>query len=145
MFSNSNAWVNYAFVGISGFGFSANFKGLKYITQTFNVSDNLFNMLAVDSMITTILNGLYSVGSLIMIVNRDILKTSFACGSLILIGFLPMVTGTILNLIDTYLVAFLNHMTICLLYDFSTEIHRSQASGSAEKGFLRGSNATNNK
>ena len=93
MFSNSNAWVNYAFVGISGFGFAANFKGFKYITQTFNVSDNLFNMLAVDSMITTTLNGLWSIGSLIMIINRDVLKTSFACTSLMVIGALPIVTG----------------------------------------------------
>ena len=45
MFSNSNRWVNYAFVAISGFGFIINFKGFKYITKTFNVNDNLLNIL----------------------------------------------------------------------------------------------------
>ena len=93
MFSSSNSWVNNAFVGISGFGFAANFIGYKYIIRTFNVDDNLFNFLAKDALLTTVLNGLYSIGSLIMIINRDVLKGRIACASLILIGFLPMVTG----------------------------------------------------
>ena len=94
MFSNSNRWVNYAFVAVSGFGFIINFKGFKYITKTFNVNDNLFNILAKDAIITTILNGLYSLESLLMLINEDFFKTRMACASLVLIGFLPMVTGT---------------------------------------------------
>ena len=93
MFSSSNSWVNFAFVAISSIGFIANLKGFKYITETFNVSDNLFNILAKDAMITTIMNGFYGVGSFVMIVNRDFLKTKLACTSLIIVGFLPMVTG----------------------------------------------------
>ena len=99
MFSNSNSWVNYAYLCISGFGFAANFKGYKYITRTFNVNDNLFNILAKDALITTVLNGLYSIGSFIMITNRDVLKGRIACASLILIGFLPMVTGPFVSFV----------------------------------------------
>ena len=94
MFSSSNRWVNYAFIGISGFGFITNFKGFKYITETFNVNDNLFNILAKDAMITTTLNGVYSIGSLIMIIDQEVFSTRLACASLVLSGFLPMVTGT---------------------------------------------------
>ena len=97
MFSSSNTWVNYAFVDISGFSFAANFKGFKYITQTFNVKDNLFNILALDALTTTILNGIYSIASLIMIVNRDFFKTKLTCASFIIIGFLPCVTGKFFN------------------------------------------------
>ena len=93
MFSSSNTWVNYAFVGISGFGFWANFKGYKYITRTFNTADNLFNVLAKDALINTVLNGLYSIGSVIMIINREVFKSKIACAFYILIGFIPMVTG----------------------------------------------------
>ena len=93
MFSNANLWVNYAFVGISGLGFAANFKGFKYISKTFNVNDNLFDILAKDAMITTILNGLFSIVSLIMIIDRDIIRSKFTCASLILVGFLPCTTG----------------------------------------------------
>ena len=93
MFSSSNSWVSYAYFFISGLGFAANFKGYKYITRTFNVGDNLFNLLAKDALITTVLNGLYSICSLIMIINSDVLKGRIACASLIIIGFLPMGTG----------------------------------------------------
>ena len=95
MFSSPNRWVNYAFIVISGLGFFTNFKGFKYITETFNVSDNLFNILAKDAMITTTLNGFYSIGSLIMIIDQEVFSTRLACASLVLIGFLPMVTGKI--------------------------------------------------
>ena len=95
MFSNPNRWANYAFIVISGLGFITNFKGFKYITETFNVSDNLFNILAKDAMITTTLNGFYSIGSLIMIIDQEAFSTRLACASLVLIGFLPMVTGKI--------------------------------------------------
>ena len=66
MFSSSNTWANYAFMGISGIGFAANFKGFKYISKTFNVNDNLFHILALDALITTTLNGLYSFSSSVM-------------------------------------------------------------------------------
>ena len=92
MFSSPNRWVNYAFIVISGLGFFTNFKD---ITETFNVSDNLFNILAKDAMITTTLNGFYSIGSLIMIIDKEAFSTRLACASLVLIGFLPMVTGKI--------------------------------------------------
>ena len=103
MFTGGNTWVNYAFVGISGFGFWANFKGYKYITRTFNTADNLFNVLAKDALINTVLNGLYSFGSLIMIFNREVFKSKIACAFYILIGFIPMVTGeyTFLTLLIT--------------------------------------------
>ena len=93
MFTGANTWVNYAFVGISGFGFWANFTGYKYITETFNTADNLFNVLTKDALINTVLNGLYSIGSVIMIFNREVFKNKIACAFYIIIGSVPMATG----------------------------------------------------
>ena len=88
-------WViNYAMVCISGLGFFANFKSYRYITKTFNTSDNLFNVLAKDALINAALNALYSIGSIIMIINRQVFKSNkFACAFWAMTGFIPIVTG----------------------------------------------------
>ena len=88
-------WViNYAMVCISGLGFFANFKSYRYITKTFNTSDNLFNVLAKDALINAALNALYSIGSIIMIINRQVFKSNkFACAFWAMTGTIPIVTG----------------------------------------------------
>ena len=95
MFAGFIGWViNYAMVCISGLGFFANFKSYRYITKTFNTSDNLFNVLAKDALINAALNALYSIGSIIMIINRQVFKSSkFACAFWLMTGFIPIVTG----------------------------------------------------
>ena len=81
----SNKYVTIVLTGISLTGCYTNWKSFQYISNTFNVQDNLFNILIKDSLFTAICCALYSCKSIVSIINEDILRNNLGC-SLVFFG-----------------------------------------------------------
>ena len=91
----SNKYVTIVLTGISLTGLYTNWKSFRYISNTFNVQDNLFNILIKDSLFTAICCGLYFCKSVVSIIDEDILRTKLGC-SLVFYGlYLPSKMGPV--------------------------------------------------
>ena len=97
----SNKWVSLAFIGISGLAIYTNFKSYRYIRHTFNVKDNLFNILSKDSLSTGTLTILYFVANIIHFVNEDALKSQIGCRFTFIGIWLPSMMGPFWSLLIT--------------------------------------------
>ena len=75
----SREWIPYALTSISGIGIIANLRSYRFIRTTFNTSDNLFNILAKDSLIIVLCLVLQFITDLLMIVFPDVLRTGLGC------------------------------------------------------------------
>ena len=95
----SNKWVSLALTGVSGLAICTNFKSYLYIKHTFNVKDNLFNILSKDSLATGTLTILYFVANIIHLVNEDALKSKIGCGFSFIGLWLPSMMGPFWSLL----------------------------------------------
>ena len=86
-------WYSYLFSGISGLGIITNFKSFKYITRTFQTTDDLFSILAKDSLISTLCSGLYFITNTIRIITPEYLKNKPGCIVQFLGIYIPGVIG----------------------------------------------------
>ena len=75
----SNPVFSYILAIISAFSTFTNFKSFSYVTKTFDTSNNLFNILAKDSLAATICSALLSATSFINLINEDLLKSKLGC------------------------------------------------------------------
>ena len=97
----SNKLVSLSLTGISGLAICTNFKSYQYIKHTFNVKDNLFNILSKDSLVTGTLTILYFVANIIHLVNEDALKSKIGCGFSFIGLWLPSMMGPFWALLIT--------------------------------------------
>ena len=90
-------WYSYLFSGISGLGIITNFKSFKYITRTFQTTDDLFSILAKDSLISTLCSGLYFITNTIRIIIPEYLKNKPGCIVQFLGIYIPGVIGPVIS------------------------------------------------
>ena len=95
----SNPVYSYLFTIISGFGTFTNLKSFAYITQTFDTTNNLFNILAKDSLATAICSAIYCATNIIKLINQDLLKSKFGCVVNFAGVYLPTVLGPLSSLL----------------------------------------------
>ena len=75
----SREWVPYALTSISGLGIVANLSSYRFIRTTFNINDNLFNILAKDSLITALCTILQFTTDLLMMAAPDLMRNEWGC------------------------------------------------------------------
>ena len=78
---------------ISGFGTLTNLKSFAYVTKTFDTQNNLFNILAKDSLVTAICSATYFTTNVIKLINDDLLKGKLGCVIHFAGMFLPVMLG----------------------------------------------------
>ena len=66
----SNKFYTYLLTGISGLGTLSNLKCFDYIRKTFDIKGNIFNILAQDSLVAAIGNGLYFTTNIIDLIDQ---------------------------------------------------------------------------
>ena len=95
----SNPVFSYLLAIISAFSTFTNFKSFSYVTKTFNTSNNLFNILAKDSLTAAICSAIHLATSFINLINEDLLKSKFGCVVHFAGMYLPAVLGPISSLL----------------------------------------------
>ena len=75
----SREWIQYALTSISGIGIIANLSSYRFIWTTFNTNDNLFNILAKDSLITALCTILQFTTDLLMMAAPDLMRNEWGC------------------------------------------------------------------
>ena len=91
----SNQVYSYLFTIISGFGVFLNLKSFAYIRETFNTANNLFNLLAKDSLVTAICSGIFCTTNFLMLLNEEVLTNKMGCAAHFAGLYLPMMLGTV--------------------------------------------------
>ena len=94
----SNQVYSYLLTGISGFGTFSNFKSFAYIRKTFDTTNNLFNILAKDSLITAISSGIYCITNFIKLLDEDLLTSKLGCVAHFTGLYLPTMLGPVTSL-----------------------------------------------
>ena len=75
----SREWIPYVLTSFSGVGILANLSSYRFIKSTFNVSDNLFNILVKDSLLTTLCLTLQFITNFVLLVSPELLRNEFGC------------------------------------------------------------------
>ena len=75
----SREWIPYVLTSFSGIGILANLSSYRFIKSTFNVSDNLFNILVKDSLLTTLCLTLQFITNFVLLVSPELLRNEFGC------------------------------------------------------------------
>ena len=75
----SQEWIPYVLTSISGLGIVANLSSYRFIRTTFNINDNLFNILAKDSLITALCTILQLTTDLLMMAAPGLLRNELGC------------------------------------------------------------------
>ena len=75
----SQEWIPYVLTSISGLGIVANLSSYRFIRTTFNINDNLFNILAKDSLITALCTILQFTTDLLMMAAPGLLRNELGC------------------------------------------------------------------
>ena len=87
----SNPVFSYLLGFISALSTFTNLKSFAYVTKTFDTSNNLFNILAKDSLAAAICSAIFSATNFINIINEDLLKSKLGCVVHFAGIFLPLV------------------------------------------------------
>ena len=66
----SDKTYTYLLTGISGLGTLSNLNCFDYIRKTFDIKGNIFNILAKDSLVTAVSNGLYFITNVIDLIDQ---------------------------------------------------------------------------
>ena len=76
----SREWIPYVLTSISGIGIITNLRSFRFIRATFNVQDNLFNILAKDSVIAaSCLILQFATDLIIPYVESDWVRNEYGC------------------------------------------------------------------
>ena len=95
----SNPVYSYLLTIISGLGTFTNLKSFAYVTKTFDTTNNLFNILAKDSLAAALCSAIYCATNIIKLINEDLLKSQFGCVVHFAGMYLPAVLGPISSLL----------------------------------------------
>ena len=95
----SNPVFSYLLAIISAFSTFTNFKSFSYVTKTFDTSNNLFNILAKDSLTAAICSAIHLATSFINLINEDLLKSKLGCVAHFAGLFLPSGLGPVSSLL----------------------------------------------
>ena len=95
----SNQVYSYLLTAISGFGTFLNLKSFAYIRKTFDTTNNLFNFLAQDSLVTTICSGIFCTTNLVMLFNEELLTNKLGCAAHFVGIYLPAMLGPVSSLL----------------------------------------------
>ena len=95
----SNQVYSYLLTGISGIGTFSNLKSFTYIRKTFDTTNNLFNVLAKDSLATTICSGIFCTTNIIKLFNEDFLTSKLGCVAHFAGVYLPSTLGPVASLL----------------------------------------------
>ena len=94
----SNQVYSYLLTGISGFGTFSNFKSFAYIRKTFDTTNNLFNILAKDSLATAICSGIFCTTNIIKLLDEDLFTSELGCVVHFAGVYLPGMLGPVSSL-----------------------------------------------
>ena len=89
----SNPVYAYLLTGLSGLGIITNLKSYAYVTKTFDTTNNLFNILSKDSLVTAICSAIFFVTNIIKLINEDLLRSKLGCVAHFAGLFLPSMLG----------------------------------------------------
>ena len=95
----SNPLYSYLLTIISGLGTLTNLKSFAYVTKTFDTTNNLFNILAKDSLAAALCSAIYCATNIIKLINEDLLKSKFGCVVHFAGIYLPTILGPISSLL----------------------------------------------
>ena len=95
----SNPVYSYLLTIISGLGTFTNLKSFAYVTKTFDTTNNLFNILAKDSLAAALCSAIYCATNIIKLINEDLLKSKFGCVVHFAGIYLPTMLGPISSLL----------------------------------------------
>ena len=95
----SNQVYSYLLTIISGLGTFTNLKSFAYVTKTFDTTNNLFNILAKDSLAAALCSAIYCATNIIKLINEDLLKSKFGCVVHFAGIYLPTILGPISSLL----------------------------------------------
>ena len=90
---------SYLLTGISGFSTFSNFKSFAYIRKTFDTTNNLFNILAKDSLVSAIGSGIYCTTNIIKLWDEDLLTSDLGCVAHFIGLYLPTMLGSVSSLL----------------------------------------------
>ena len=95
----SSQVYSYLLTGISGLGTFSNFKSFSYIRKTFDTTNNLFHLLATDSMTTAICSGIFCTTSLIKLFDEDLFTSKAGCIAHFAGLYIPGMLGPVSSLL----------------------------------------------
>ena len=95
----SNPLYSYLLTIISGLGTLTNLKSFAYVTKTFDTRNNLFNILAKDSLVAAICSAIFFATNLIKLINGDLLKSKLGCVVHFAGIYLPTMLGPVSSLL----------------------------------------------
>ena len=95
----SNPVFSYLLGFISALSTFTNLKSFAYVTKTFDTTNNLFNILAKDSLAAASCSAIYCATNIIKLINEDLLKSQFGCVVHFAGIYLPTLLGPISSLL----------------------------------------------
>ena len=95
----SNQVYSYLFTGVSGFGVYLNLKSFAYVRKTFDTTNNLFNILAKDSLVTAVCSGIFCFTNLRMLFDEELLTNKLGCAAHFAGVYLPSMLGPVSSLL----------------------------------------------
>ena len=95
----SNPLYSYLLTIISGLGTLTNLKSFAYVTKTFDTRNNLFNILAKDSLVAAICSAVFFATNVIKLINDDLLKSKLGCVVHFAGIYLPTMLGPVSSLL----------------------------------------------
>ena len=97
----SNPVYSYLLTIISGLGTFTNLKSFAYVTKTFDTTNNLFNILAKDSLAAALCLAFFCATNIIKLINEDLLKSQFGC----VIHFAGIFLATLLGPVSSLMIS----------------------------------------